>query len=67
MGGAVSEATVSQCALVGLPGLPVPTGVVDGLPMGVQIADKVREDLCFEAGEAIERAAGIGTPIDKRS
>lgn len=55
-------------AVAGLPSLGVPTGVVDGLPTGVQVAaDRFREDLCFEVGEAIERAADMGTPIDPRS
>ena len=38
----------------------VPTGVVDGLPTGVQIlAPRFREDLCLAAGEAIEARAGM--------
>ncbi len=55
-------------ALLGLPAITVPTGLVDGLPTGVQIvADRFREDLCFGAGEAIERAFGTPTPIDPRA
>lgn len=46
-------------AMMGLPGLSVPTGVVDGLPIGVQlVATRFREDLLLSAGEVIERAAG---------
>ena len=47
-------------AMLGLPGLSVPTGVVGGLPIGVQlVATKFREDLCLHAGELIERAASF--------
>lgn len=47
-------------AMLGLPGLAVPTGVADGLPTGVQlVATRYREDLCLRAGEIIERAAGF--------
>lgn len=49
-------------ALLGLPGLSVPTGLRDGLPMGVQLVSRhFREDLCLRAGEAIEQAARVGT------
>ena len=45
-------------AALGLPGLSVPTGVVNGLPVGVQLcAGKFREDRLLAAGEVIERAA----------
>ena len=45
--------------MMGLPGLSVPTGVVDGLPIGVQlVATRFREDRLLSAGEVIERAAG---------
>ena len=50
-------------AMLGLPGLSVPTGVVDGLPTGVQlVAARFREDLCLLGGEAIEREAGRFAP-----
>ncbi|MGU7773256.1 amidase family protein [Burkholderia sp. MR1-5-21] len=52
-------------ALLGLPGLSVPTGIRDGVPTGVQIvAGRFHEALCLAAGEAIEARAGICTPID---
>ena len=47
-------------AMLGLPGLAVPTGWVDGLPSNVQVcAWRYREDLALRAGELIERAAGF--------
>ena len=51
--------------LLGLPSVSVPTGVVDGLPMGVQvIAPRWREDLALDAAEVIEAACPMPTPID---
>ena len=53
--------------LMGLPAACVPTGVIDGLPVGAQIMSRrFREDLCLDAAEAIERDLGIITPIDPR-
>ena len=47
-------------ALLGLPGLSVPTGQSDGIPLGVQlVASRYREDRCLTAGEVVERAAGF--------
>ena len=60
-------ATLTAVAVLGLPALAVPTGVVDGLPMGVQImGGRFREDLCLAAGEAIEARSGMAAalPID---
>ncbi len=51
--------------LLGLPAVCVPTGVANGLPQVVEIiGGRYREDLCLEAGQAIEDALGIFTPID---
>ncbi|MGF6408825.1 amidase [Paraburkholderia sp. MM5482-R2] len=45
-------------AALNFPGLSVPTGVHDGVPVGVQlVAGAFREDLCLAAGEAIEQRA----------
>ena len=45
-------------AMMGLPGLSVPTGIVNGLPTGVQLVSwKFREDLLLRVGEGIEAAA----------
>ena len=60
-------ATLTAVAVLGLPALAVPTGVVDGLPTGVQImGGRFREDLCLAAGEAIEARSGMAAavPID---
>ncbi|MGP8298653.1 amidase [Streptomyces inhibens] len=54
-------------SFVGVPAVAVPTGVVDGLPYGVQVIGRsYREDLCLEAAEAVERRLGVLTPIDPR-
>jgi amidase len=45
-------------AMMGLPGLAVPTGMSGGLPTGVQIvATRFREDRCLAVGELVEAAA----------
>jgi amidase len=54
--------------LLGLPGLSVPTGLADGLPMGVQIVGgRYQEERCLVAGEVIEARVGRLTPIDPRA
>lgn len=51
---------------LGLPVLMVSTGLVNGsVPVGVQImAGRMREDLCLDAGEAIEARGTPPSPID---
>jgi amidase len=40
-------------------------GVVDGLPVGVQVmGDRFHDLLCLDAAEAIETAVGPLTPIE---
>jgi amidase len=53
------------CPVLGLPGISVPVGSFKGQPLGVQmISRRFREDLLLSAGEVIEAAEGIFTPID---
>lgn len=50
-----AQSPMLPIALLGLPGLAVPTGLAEGMPSGVQlVADRFREDLLLRAGEAIE-------------
>ena len=51
--------------VLGLPGLAVPVGMAQGLPMGVQLtAARYREDLLLDAAEVLEAHEGTRTPID---
>lgn len=53
-----AQSPLVSTAILGLPGLSVPVGLADGVPMGVQlVAGRFREDLCLAAGEAIEARA----------
>ncbi len=56
----LAQAPMLSTAVLGLPGLAVPTGLADGLPTGVQlVANRFREDRLLAAGEVVERAAGF--------
>jgi amidase len=53
--------------LLGLPGLSVPTGLADGLPMGVHfIGGRYDEERLLVAGEVIEAHCGKLTPINPK-
>jgi amidase len=52
---------------LGLPGLALPTGLAEGVPVGVQlVAGRFQEELCLKAGEVIEAQQQLITPIDPR-
>lgn len=66
----VWRAQLTQIAIpfLGLPALTVSTGLVDGVPVGVQVVSgRYREDLCLLAGEAIEAGGVPASPIDPRA
>ena len=51
--------TIPSC-LSGLPGLNVPCGLSDGLPVGLQlVGPQFGENTLFRAGHALERALGL--------
>jgi amidase len=61
------QATLTGFALVGIPGVAVPTGVTDGLPTGVLVmSQRFREDVAMDAAEIIEANCPMPTPIDPR-
>lgn len=63
-----SQRPMTSVSLLGLPGISVPTLVVDGLPIGIQlVAAPFREDLCFDAAEAIETRLPPALPPEPRS
>jgi amidase len=63
-----AQSPLLSVALLGLPGLSVPTGLANGAPMGVQlVAGRFREGLLLSAGEAIEARVGAVRPIDPRA
>jgi amidase len=54
-------------SMLGLPGLAIPTGQADGVPVGVQlVASRFREEICLAAAEVIEARYPAATPIDPR-
>lgn len=53
-----AQSPLLSTAMLGLPGLSMPTGVTGGLPTGVQlVTGRFREDRALAAGEVIESAA----------
>jgi amidase len=62
-----AQTTLTAFALIGIPGVAVPTGVSDGLPTGVLVmAQRFREDIALDAAEIIEAHCPMPTPIDPR-
>lgn len=61
------QSTLTAFALIGIPGVAVPTGVSDGLPAGVLVmSQRFREDVALDAAEIIEAQCPMPTPIDPR-
>jgi aspartyl-tRNA(Asn)/glutamyl-tRNA(Gln) amidotransferase subunit A len=53
--------TIPSC-LAGLPGLSIPCGLSEGLPVGLQlIGPQFGENRVFEIGHALEQALGFDT------
>jgi amidase len=64
---AAAQYSMMAIPALGFPGLSVPTGVVEGLPVGVQLLGRrYDESVLLDAGQAIELRAGTFTPIDPR-
>ncbi|MEX3636637.1 amidase family protein [Paraburkholderia sp. BR14320] len=60
-----SQLTMRALPAMGLPGLTVTTDLVNGVPVGVQIvAAHFREDLCLQAGLAIEERSAPVSVVD---
>jgi amidase len=55
-----AQSPLLATAMLGLPGLALPTGLAGGLPTSVQLVGaRWREELLLRAGEVIERAAAF--------
>jgi amidase len=60
-----AQAPMMAISVLGLPGLAIPTGTHEGIPVGVQlVAAPGQEDLCFAAAETIEAHFPMATPLD---
>lgn len=62
-----AQASMMAIPVLGFPALSVPTGVAEGLPVGVQLLGRrFDEDGILDAAQVIESRAGTFTPIDPR-
>src|SRR5205085_4095568 len=53
--------TIPSC-MAGLPGLNIPCGLSEGLPVGLQLVGRqLSENLLFRVGHALEQAIGFDT------
>ncbi|MBC2592374.1 amidase family protein [Rhodococcus aetherivorans] len=60
-----AQASMMAIPVLGFPAMSVPTGVVHGLPTGVQLLGRrFDEDTLLDAAAIIEARAGTFTPID---
>ena len=58
---------MTSIAVLGFPAVAVPTGVADGLPVGVQLLGRrFDEERLLDIADVIEARAGTCTPIDPR-
>ena len=56
----LAQSPLLSTAMLGLPGLSVPTGMDNGLPTGVQlVSNKFREDRLFQVAGVIEQSASF--------
>lgn len=62
-----AQASMMAIPVLGFPAMSVPTGIVDGLPTGVQLLGRrFDEDTLLDAATIIEARAGTFTPINPR-
>ncbi len=60
-----AQGPMMAVSVLGLPAVSVPTGLYEGVPMGVQVVSgRYCEDLCLDAAEVIEAQLGLPSPID---